>query len=228
MRELYIANKNYSSWSLRPWVLMQQLQIPFTEQLVPFSQQGNFDKFRTFSPSGKVPCLVQKDQVVWDSLAIAEFLYESHSSVWPNDAKARAFARCAAAEMHSGFAALRNTCGMSCGHRVQLHIVSTALKLDIDRLSELFEQGIAQFGGPFLGGDTFSAADAFFAPVAFRMQSYDLAFSTEAKNYLERLLALPSMQIWYQQALAEVWTDDAHDQEIASHGKITADYRQIG
>lgn len=227
MRELYIANKNYSSWSLRPWLLMQQLQIPFIEQLVPFSQQGNFDKFRTFSPSGKVPCLVQKELVVWDSLAIAEFLYESHKSVWPQDSKARAFARCAAAEMHSGFSALRNICGMSCGHRVQLHQVSPALQQDISRLSELFEQGISQFGGPFLAGSQFSAADAFFAPVAFRMQSYDLAFSAVAKNYLQHLLALPAMQDWYQQALAEPWTDAAHDQEIASYGKITADYRQL-
>ncbi|MBU1310155.1 MAG: glutathione S-transferase family protein [Gammaproteobacteria bacterium] len=227
MRELYIANKNYSSWSLRPWLLMQQLQIPFIEQLVPFSQQGNFDKFRTFSPSGKVPCLVQKELVVWDSLAIAEFLYESHANVWPKDNKARAFARCAAAEMHSGFSALRNICGMSCGHRVQLHQITPALQQDISRLSELFEQGISQFGGPFLAGSQFSAADAFFAPVAFRMQSYALAFSAVAKNYLQLLLALPAMQDWYQQALAEPWTDDAHDQEIASYGKITADYRQL-
>ncbi|MEH8019176.1 glutathione S-transferase family protein [Rheinheimera muenzenbergensis] len=227
MRELYIANKNYSSWSLRPWLLMQQLQIPFIEQLVPFSQQGNFDKFRTFSPSGKVPCLVQKELVVWDSLAIAEFLYESHANVWPKDNNARAFARCAAAEMHSGFSALRNICGMSCGHRVQLHQITPALQQDISRLSELFEQGISQFGGPFLAGSQFSAADAFFAPVAFRMQSYDLAFSAVAKNYLQHLLALPAMQDWYQQALAEPWTDDAHDQEIASYGKITADYRQL-
>ncbi len=228
MRELYIANKNYSSWSLRPWVLMKQLDIPFIEQLVPFSQQGNFAKFRVFSPSGKVPCLVQTELVVWDSLAIAEFLYESHSSVWPKDNKARAFARCAAAEMHSGFSTLRNTCGMSCGHRVQLHQVSAALQQDIERLSELFEQGITQFGGPFLAGEQFSAADAFFAPVAFRMQSYNLAFSDVAKSYLQRLLALPAMQDWYQQALAEPWTDEAHDNEIARFGKITADHRQVG
>ena len=149
MRELYIANKNYSSWSLRPWLLMHQLNIAFIEQLVPFSQQGNFETFRTFSPSGKVPCLVQKDIVVWDSLAIAEYLYETYPSVWPTEVKARAFARCAAAEMHSGFSALRNTCGMSCAHRVRLHQLTPALLQDIDRLSELFEQGIGQFGGPF-------------------------------------------------------------------------------
>ena len=226
MRELYIANKNYSSWSLRPWVLMHQLNIPFIEQLVPFSQQGNFEKFRTFSPSGKVPCLVQKDIVVWDSLAIAEYLYETYPAVWPKDAKARAFARCAAAEMHSGFSTLRNTCGMSCGHRVKLHQVTPALLLDIDRLSELFEQGIRHFGGPFLAGKAFCAADAFFAPVAFRMQSYGLPFSKVATSYLQHLLALPAMQDWYKQALAEPWVDQAHDDEIAAAGQIIADLRQ--
>lgn len=226
MRELYIANKNYSSWSLRPWVLMQQLNIPFTEQLVPFSQQGNFENFRTFSPSGKVPCLVQKDLVVWDSLAIAEYLYETYPDVWPKDVKARAFARSAAAEMHSGFSTLRNTCGMSCGHRVKLHQVTPALAQDINRLNELFEQGIRQFGGPFLAGTAFCAADAFFAPVAFRMQSYALPFSKVATSYLQNLLALPSMQDWYTQALAEPWVDQAHDDEIAAAGQIIADLRQ--
>ena len=226
MRELYIANKNYSSWSLRPWLLMRVLNIPFVEQLVPFSQQGNFAKFRTFSPSGKVPCLVQQDMVVWDSLAIAEFLYEHHAEVWPKQAKARAFARCVAAEMHSGFSALRNICGMSCRHSVKLHQISAALQQDLDRLSELFEQGLTEFGGPFLCGETFSAADAFFAPVAFRMQSYDLPFSERAVAYLQHLLALPAMQDWYQQALAEPWLDEAHDEEISRHGQIVADRRQ--
>lgn len=226
MLELYIANKNYSSWSLRPWLLLKQLNIPFTEHLTPFSQQGNFQRFRTFSPTGKVPCLVEQDVVVWDSLAITEYLYESNSTVWPQDKKARAFARCAAAEMHSGFSALRNICGMSCAHRVALHDISAELKQNIERLSELFEQGIAQFGGPFLAGAQFSAADAFFAPVAFRFNSYALPFSAVAKAYLQYLLALPAMQDWYKQALAEPWTDQAHDDEIARHGTITADYRQ--
>lgn len=227
MRQLYIANKNYSSWSLRPWILMRQLNIAFTEQLVPFLQQDNFSQFRTFSPSGKVPTLVDNDVTVWDSLAIAEFLYEFEPRVWPQQQTARAFARCAAAEMHSGFSALRNTCGMSCRHRVKLHAVSTSLQADIDRLNELFTQGINRFGGPFLAGAEFTAVDAFFAPVAFRMQSYDLPFNRTAKAYLETLLALPHMQEWYRSALAEPWDDQAHDEEIASFGVITADLRSL-
>ena len=227
MRQLYIANKNYSSWSLRPWILMRQLNIAFNEQLVPFLQQDNFSQFRTFSPSGKVPTLVDNDLTVWDSLAIAEFLYELEPRVWPEEQTARAFARCAAAEMHSGFSALRNTCGMSCRHRVKLHKVSAALQADIDRLTELFTQGINCFGGPFLAGAEFSAADAFFAPVAFRMQSYDLPFTGVAKSYLEMLLTLPSMQEWYRSALAEPWDDQAHDEEIASFGEIIADLRSL-
>jgi glutathione S-transferase len=225
MRQLYIANKNYSSWSLRPWLLMRQLSIPFTEQLVPFGSDDNFERFRSFSPSGKVPCLVQDDIVVWDSLAIAEFLYEHYPKVWPTEAKARAFARCAAAEMHSGFAALRNNCGMSCGHRVKLHQISAQLKRDIDRLSELFAQGLNEFGGPFLAGTHFSAVDAFFAPIAFRQQSYDLPFSKVAADYLKHLLTLPAMQDWYNQALAETWVDVSHDAEVAQAGVIIADLR---
>ena len=226
MRELYIANKNYSSWSLRPWLLMTQLNIPFIEQLVPFSRQGNSEKFLTFSPSGKVPCLVQKDIVVWDSLAIAEYLYESYPAVWPKETKARAFARCAAAEMHSGFSALRNICGMSCGHRIKLHLINEQLQRDLERISELFEQGLSDFGGPFLTGRQFSAVDAFFAPVAFRVQSYGLVLTDNAMAYIQTLLNLPAMQQWYQQALAEPWVDQAHDEEIAEAGQITADLRQ--
>lgn len=228
MRELYIANKNYSSWSLRPWLLMRQLNIAFTERLVPFRQQDNFSQFRHFSPSGKVPALVEEGLVVWDSLAIAEYLFEQYPNVWPKDRKARAFARCAAAEMHSGFASLRNLCGMSCGHRVTLHQITAELQRDIDRLNELFTRGIRDFDGPFLAGAEFSAVDAFFAPVAFRQQSYNLPLSDVAAAYLQHLLQLPAMQDWYAQALAETWVDQAHDDEVAAAGQIIADYRQLG
>lgn len=222
---LYIANKNYSSWSLRPWVLMRELGIPFNEQLRPFSEDGNSSQFRSFSPSGKVPCLVDGDTVVWDSLAITEYLAERYPAVWPAEARARAFARCAAAEMHSGFQALRSTCGMSCGLRVRLHEVSPALAADLARIDQLWNDGLSRFGGPFLAGTAFTAVDAFFAPVAFRLQTYAPPVSATASAYARRLLARPAMQAWYEAALQEPWRDPAHEAETAAVGTILQDLR---
>jgi glutathione S-transferase len=225
MYDLYIANKNYSSWSLRPWVLMRELAIPFREILVPFGGAQNPGAFKSFSPSGKVPCLVDGAITVWDSLSITEYLGERHAGVWPADTVARAWARSSAAEMHSGFQALRNTCGMSCGLRVTLHAVDAALERDLTRIQELWADGLARFGGPFLAGAAFTAADAFFAPVAFRFQTYGLPFGEQARRYAARLLALPSMQTWYHAALAETWRDVEHDEEIRAVGTWREDLR---
>ena len=148
MYELYIANKNYSSWSLRPWVLMRELGIPFAERLNPFLQGSSWEAFRRFSPNGKVPCLHDRGTVVWDSLAIAEYLAERHDDVWPQSSDARSWSRCAAAEMHSGFAALRECCPMNCGVRVQLHDMPLALLKDLARLEALWSEGLERFGGP--------------------------------------------------------------------------------
>jgi glutathione S-transferase len=221
MVELFIANKNYSSWSLRPWVLMRELGIPFQERLVPFGQGS----FRSFSPSGKVPCLNDQGTVVWDSLAITEYLAERHDGVWPADAKARAWARCAAAEMHSGFGALRERCTMNCGIRVRLHELPPALERDIARLGELWNEGLARFGGPFLAGEAFTAVDAFFAPVAFRVQTYGLKLDGAAAAYASRLLALPAMQRWQADALQEPWREPAHDDEARRAGTLLEDLR---
>jgi glutathione S-transferase len=226
--KLFIANKNYSSWSLRPWALMTELGIAFEEELAPFAPSAsNWDAFRRFSPSGKVPCLVDGNVTVWDSLAIAEYLAEQHSAVWPTDRAARAWARSASAEMHSGFSALRNDCSMSCGVRVSLHSVSAALQKDLDRLDELWTEGLTRFGGPFLAGKTYTAVDAYFAPVAFRVQTYGLQLSERAQAYVTTLLACKSSQAWYEQALAETLREPSHDAEIAAAGKLTADYRKI-
>ena len=225
MLELHIANKNYSSWSLRPWLLLTELGLPFREQMHPFAPGSNWAVFRTFSPNGKVPCLHDGDTLVWDSLAIAEYLAERHPSVWPSDPAARAWARCAAAEMHSGFGALRQQCSMSCGLRVRLHQTSPALAADITRIDELWSEGLRRFGGPFLAGERFGAVDAFYAPVAFRVQTYGLVLDEAASAYLDRLLALPSMRRWYAEALAEPWRDQGHDAEIAALGEISADLR---
>jgi len=223
---LYIANKNYSSWSLRPWVLLQTLSIPFAERLVPFGTAAAPHDFGKFAPNGKVPCLHDGTTVVWESLAIVEYLAERHPGVWPEDARARAFARAAAAEMHAGFTALRRICGMNCGLRVRLHHIEPALHADLERLQALWQDGLSRFGGPYLAGEAFSGADAFYAPVAFRIQTYDPPLERTAREYAARLLALPAMRGWYQAALEEPWRDAAHEQEALDAGMITADLRR--
>lgn len=226
MYTLHIANKNYSSWSLRPWLVLSTFNIPFEEKIHPFPENGVWDLYRTFSPSGKVPCLQDGELVVWDSLAIIEYLAEQHPHIWPSDKTARAWARCAAAEMHSGFQTLRNNCGMSCGMRIQLQQITPALQKDISRIDELWNEGLVKFGGPFLAGEKFSAVDAFFAPVVFRAQTYQLPMSTSASNYMETILALPAMRAWYDAALLETWREPAHEQEVMDAGKLLADLRQ--
>ncbi|UVK38048.1 glutathione S-transferase family protein [Mesorhizobium sp. AR10] len=225
MYVLHIANKNYSSWSLRPWVLMRTLDIPFEEQLTPFPTGSSWSLYRPFSPSGRVPCLTEDGWAVWDSLAITEYLAERHHGVWPVEARARAWARSAAAEMHSSFTALRNACPMNCGLRVEPFAMSEALKHDLFRLGDLWNDGLARFGGPFLAGDHFTAVDAFFAPVAFRAQSYGLSFDGAAAAYPARLLDLPAMREWYDAGLAETWREPDHEAEVTAAGTIVEDLR---
>ena len=220
---LHIANKNYSSWSLRPWVLMRALGIPFREQL---HRLGTED-FTRFSPSGRVPCLSDGDTSVWDSLAIVEYLAEHHAGVWPSDAGARAWARSAAAEMHSSFAVLRNQHGMNVGVRVVVPQRSAALQADIDRILELWHDGLGRFRGPWLAGAEFSAVDSFYAPVAFRFRSYGVALAGPAAGYLQRLLAHPAMQDWEAAALAEDFRETEHEGELASAGRVVADFRVL-
>jgi glutathione S-transferase len=223
--ELFITNKNYSSWSLRPWLLMRELRIPFTERLMPLHEGSMWAAFRAFSPSGRVPCLHDGGEVIWDSLAIAEYLAERHEGVWPRDAAARAWARCAAAEMHAGFSVLRTRCSMSCGVRVRLHEQPEALVREVERIAELWNEGLARFGGPFLAGNAFGAVDAFFAPVAFRVQTYGLELAGPARAYASRVLDLAGMRQWYAEALAEPWRDGPHDAEILAVGTVLEDLR---
>ena len=227
MLELYIGNKNYSSWSLRPWVLLKTLGIPFTEQLRFFSAGGSA-QFRGFSPSGRVPCLHDGGAVLWDSLGITEYLAERNPEVWPADAAARAWARCAAAEMHSGFGALRNHCSMNCGVRVKLHQVPADLAADLARLGQLWNEGLSRFGGPFLAGPRFTAVDAFYAPVAFRAQTYGLELPGAAGGYLRHLLALPAMRSWYEAALTETEREPGHEAGLRVAGTVVQDFRAQG
>jgi glutathione S-transferase len=229
MYTLHIANKNYSSWSLRPWVLMRALGIPFEERLTPFTDDpvATHAAFQRFSPSGKVPCLKDGDTAVWDSLAIAEYLHERHAGVWPADSAARVWARSAAAEMHSGFSALRNICGMNCGIRIKLAAVPPELQADIARLSELWNDGLARSGGLFLAGAAFTAVDAFFCPVACRVQTYGLALDKNSAAYVRRLLDEPAMREWYAAALAETTRVTRYEEEARAAGDVTADLRAV-
>ncbi len=225
MYTLYIANKTYSTWSLRPWVLMRTLRIEFQEQLVPLGSRSDSGGFDRFSPSGKLPCLIDDGFVVWDTLAIAEYLAEHHTGVWPIQVKARAWARCAAAEMHSGFGSLRQRCPMSLGIRVRLDHIPLALTRDIDRIDELWCEGLGSFGGPFLAGETFTAVDAFFAPVTFRAHIYGLPLSELATAYAERVRGLPAMRDWYDAASLETWREPEQEAEAERAGVWLEDLR---
>lgn len=226
MYELFIGNKNYSSWSLRPWVLLKESGIAFEERLMPFDAGTSYAKFRAFSPSGKVPCLRDGNTVVWDSLAIAEYLAEAHTGLWPSDKTARAWARCASAEMHSGFGALRQVCTMNVGLRVRLHERPTALEQDIARVDELWSEGLSRFGGPFLAGRDFGIVDAFYCPVAYRVRTYGLSLSEPAGAYAARLVELGSMREWEDAALTEPWREEAHEREAREAGEILSDHRR--
>jgi glutathione S-transferase len=223
---LYIGNKNYSSWSLRPWVLMRELKIPFEEHLMPFGEADVWQSYRRIARSGKVPCLLDDDLAVGDSLSITEYLAERHPGVWPSDARARAWARSAAAEMHSGFNELRNQCSMNCGVRVRLHTIGPGLESDLGCIGALWQEGLNRFGGPYLAGGAFSAADAFYAPVAFRILTYGLSLDSAAAAYVTRLLNLESMKAWYADAVQEPFRDLPHEEEIRRVGTVLEDQRK--
>lgn len=225
MYKLHIANKNYSSWSLRPWVLMRTLGIAFTEQMHPFDGLPGVSSYASFSPSGRVPCLEVDGTLVWDSLAIVEYLAEHHAGVWPKDSDARRWARCAAAEMHSSFGNLRSLCGMSCGLRVRLKDHPAGLEADIARVSALWAEGLQRYGGPFLAGSTFTAVDAFFVPVTFRALTYGLDFGSVGNDYAEMIRDLPAMRDWYVTALAEPFREQGHEDEILASGEVIEDLR---
>ncbi len=206
-------------------MLLRELQIPFVEHLVPFGDQAAWDAYKRITPNGKVPCLIDGEDIIWDSLAIVEYVAERHSQAWPTDRIARAWARCAAAEMHSGFQELRNRCSMSCGQTVKLHEFPPALERDVARISGLWVEGLQRFKGPFLAGNTFTAVDAFFAPVVFRVRGYGLSLDRPAADYAARMLALPSMRDWYAAGIAEKFRDSHHDEDIRQMGTVTEDVR---
>lgn len=222
---LTIANKNYSSWSLRPWLLLQMLGLPFEERLLPFATSTDGLAYAGRTPNGRVPCLEDGELVVWDSLAIVEYIAELAPGAWPGDRAARAWARSACAEMHAGFGRIRDVCTMNCGLRVKVRDWTPALLAEWARMDALWCEGLQRFGGPFLAGPAFTAVDAFFAPVALRVQSYRPALSPNAQAYAQRLLDLRPLQAWYQAALQEPWRDPAHEAEAQAAGEWLQDLR---
>jgi len=203
MYTLYIGNKNYSSWSLRAWVLLKAAGVAFSEQKILLSRPESSARIRAMSPNGRVPCLHDGDKVVWDTLAIAEYLAERHPGLWPADDTARAWARCVVAEMHSGFADLRNQFSMDLRKRdVVQPTPQTAV--DIARIDAIWNEGCQRFRGhgDFLCG-AFGIVDAFWCPVAFRFRGYGVALTGASASYLQSLLAFPPMQEWAAQAATE-------------------------
>jgi glutathione S-transferase len=210
---LYIGNKNYSSWSMRPWVLMRQVGIVFEEVMVRFDGFGPESQFkqtmRALHPSAKVPVLLDGDLVIWDSLAIAEYLADRfpQHGLWPQSPRARARARSVCAEMHSGFADLRRACPMNIeaklpevGERVWRE--DPRVREDLQRLVKMWTALLNESGGPMLFG-TFGIADAFYAPVVMRLRTYALPVPEVIADYAQRVAALAAVQDWVRQALAE-------------------------
>lgn len=222
---LFIANKRYSSWSMRPWVLLKALDIPFTEKLQYFKPGYRQPDFLAFSPSGKVPCLHDDDSqvVVWDSLAICEYIAEKYPAAWPSDPAARAFARSAAAEMHSGFNAIRDECSMNVGLRIELGTPGEALQKDIERLNAVFKDGLEKFKGPFLAGQSFTIVDAMYAPVASRCKTYGIELEGAAGEYLQRLFDHPAVQIWIRDGISEDVREPSHEEDCLRGRRIIED-----
>jgi glutathione S-transferase len=203
---LVIGNKVYSSWSLRAWVYMTHNGLAFEERRVPLYQPESKPELLAYSPSGKVPVLIEGSLVVWDSLAIMEYLAERHPQTrgWPRDRDDRAHARAISSEMHSGFASLRQSLPMNLRRKAGPHTWGADVDADIDRVVAIWEGCRARHGaaGPFLFGP-FGIADAMYAPVAFRFQLYGVDLSAAARGYCDTVLALPAMRAWQEEALRE-------------------------
>jgi len=203
---LVICNKNYSSWSLRPWLLMKESRLPFEEVRVPLYLPGSKETLRKYSPSGKVPVLLHGAVTIWDSLAISEYLAERHPELrlWPVDALQRTLARSISAEMHSGFAALRSNMSMNCRGFFPGLGRTVEVAADIERIQRIWTDCRERFAGsgPYLFG-TFTIADAMYAPVALRFKTYAVQLSSTAQQYADAILALPGLHEWIAAARAE-------------------------
>ncbi|CTQ54018.1 Glutathione S-transferase YfcF [Roseibium album] len=210
--ELFIGNKNYSSWSFRPWIALKQKGITFKETLVPFDFENGNPEFREFSPSMKVPVLRDGDLTVWDSLAILEYLADCFpdKGLWPEDRSTRARARSVSAEMHSGFPALRTACPMNMRRPVEKIAQDEAVKADVARVVDIWTECLEASRGPFLFG-TFTIADAMFAPVVSRFATFGLSDDPVVARYTDAMKATDGWQAWEADALKETWIVDVDE-----------------
>jgi glutathione S-transferase len=206
--KLVIGNKNYSSWSMRPWIGMKAAGIPFDEEVIPLYGEGAKAEILKHSPAGKVPILIDGDVRVWESLAILEYAAEKFpdANLWPADPAARAHARAISTEMHAGFVPLRSECGMNFWRPPGKRALSAEAQANIARVQEIWSEARQRYGagGPFLFG-TFTAADAMYAPVVSRFETYAIDVTPVVKAYMQAMIALPAWQGWRDAALREPW-----------------------
>jgi glutathione S-transferase len=220
MFDLYLGNKNYSSWSLRPWLLMKHFGIPFREHMVSVAGRDYNAALKPLAGNARVPCLHDDGFQVWESIAIAEYLAEQNPAMWPADKRARARARSISAEMHSGFAKLRTAMPMNLKLKLKGKPAAPEVQRDIDRIVEIWEEARTQFAtsdGPYLFGD-FSIADAMYAPIVWRLHVYNVPLPPVAAAYRDTMLAHPAMREWYEAALQETEAHEHYDRLADEYG----------
>lgn len=220
MFDLYIGNKNYSSWSLRAWLLLKHFSIPFREHMVSVAGRDYNPVLKPLAGNARVPSLHEDGFQVWESIAIAEFLAERYPAMWPADARARARARSISAEMHAGFVQMRTAMPMNLKFKLKGKPASAEVQRDIERVIEIWEEARTQFAtadGPYLFG-AFSVADAMFAPLVWRLHIYNVALPPLAAAYRDTMLAHPAMREWYADALQEREAHPHYDRLAEDYG----------
>jgi glutathione S-transferase len=224
--KLIIGNKNYSSWSFRPWIGLRTVGIAFDEEVIPLYDEGSKAQILARSPAGKVPILIDGDVRVWESLAILEYAAEKFpdKQLWPADAAARAHARAVSTEMHAGFVPLRRECGMNMWRPPASKELSADARADIGRIQAIWTDARNRFGagGPFLFG-RFSAADAMFAPVVSRFETYAINVAEPVRAYMRAMIALPAWQEWRRAGLNETWVIPRFEEHYPEVKRLKAD-----
>lgn len=213
--KLIVGNKRYSSWSMRPWIAMKVFGLDFTDEVIPLYEPGSREKILSYSPTGKVPCLIDGDVTVWETLAILDYLADKFPGLpwWPKDMKARGFARAICSEMHAGFRPLRNHCPMNMQRDPKKpRPLTPEVQANVERVDAIWTQARERFGqgGPFLFG-AFGNADAMYAPVVSRFASYDIAVGDASRRYMDAVMALPAWKEWEKAGLAEPWIMEGNE-----------------